>query len=455
MRTLLTFAMGLAGLITAAGSLPTASLQAKQVKLDVAMAQPTMLLCERPKCENHMRIALEGFEIEAATKRLPVNIAIVIDRSGSMQGDKIKHAREAALQAIDRLRDNDIVSIVAYDTSVEVLVPATKAADREEIKQRIRNIKADGNTALFAGVSKGAAEVRKFLDDKHVNRVILLSDGLANVGPASPMELGQLGRSLIKEGISVSTMGLGSGYNEDLMSKLAIESSGNHTFIEDAENLIAVFQREFDDVLSVVAQQIVIEAKMASGVRPVKVLNYPANIDGQMVTIDLGQLYSRQQRYFVVEVEIEKGENGSTRPVAEVSVTYRNAVTETTDKLTSLVQVKFTDSKEVADKSINKEVLASCVLQIANERNQQATLVRDRGDIAGAENLLKENGRFLDENYRRLGVEDLKRSSADNYMQAGKLSDKDWNINRKAMRGKQAAEAQQQSYSGDGAKTPK
>ncbi len=419
------------------------------------MAHPTMLICDQPKCENHLRIALEGFEIESQSKRMPVNLAIVIDRSGSMQGDKIKHAREAALQAIDRLKDSDIVSIVAYDTSVEVLVPATKVADREEIKARIRNIKADGNTALFAGVSKGAAEVRKFRDDKHVNRVILLSDGLANVGPSSPMELGQLGRSLIKEGISVSTMGLGTGYNEDLMSKLAIESSGNHTFIEAAENLIAVFQREFDDVLSVVAQQIVIEAKMASGVRPVKLLNYPANIDGQLVRIDLGQLYSRQQRYFVLEVEIEKGENGSSRPVADVSVTYKNALTETTDKLSSSVQVKFTDSKEVADKAVNKEVLASCVLQIANQRNQEATSIRDRGDIAGAEKILKDNGDYLEMNYRRLGIEELRSRAADNKLQAGKLSEKEWNVNRKAMRGQQAADTQQQSYSGKGEKVPK
>ncbi len=116
---------------------------------------------------------------------------------------------------------------------------------------------------------------------------------------------------------------------------------------------------------------------MAKGVRPVKLLNYPANIDGETVTIDLGQLYSSQERYFVLEVEIEKGDVGSSRPVAEVSVTYRNAVTETTEKLTSSVQVKFTDSKEVADKAINRDVLASCVLQIANERNQEATRIRE------------------------------------------------------------------------------
>ncbi len=110
-------------------------------------------------------------------------------------------------------------------------------------------------------------------------------------------------------------MGLGLGYNEDLMTKLAIESSGNHTFIEQAENLVAVFQREFDDVMSVVAQQIIIQIKLAEGVRPVKVLNYPANIEGQIVTIQLGQLYASQKRYFVLELEIPAGQSGSSRPL--------------------------------------------------------------------------------------------------------------------------------------------
>ncbi|MCA9135024.1 MAG: VWA domain-containing protein, partial [Planctomycetales bacterium] len=189
------------------------------------------------KKENYLRIGITGFELPSDKQRLPVNVAIVIDKSGSMQGEKIEQARKAAIQAIDRLRDSDIVSVVTYDSSVNVLVPATKASDRETIRKQIASIAAGGNTALFAGVSKAAGEIRKFLDDKHVNRVILLSDGLANVGPASPAELEQLGESLIKEGISVSTMGLGLGYNEDLMTRLALASSGNHVFIEDAENL--------------------------------------------------------------------------------------------------------------------------------------------------------------------------------------------------------------------------
>lgn len=428
---------------------------AKQVHLDVALAYPTMLLDEQKKSENHLRIAMTGFELSDTAKRAPVNLAIVIDRSGSMGGDKISQAREAAVQAIDRLRADDIVSVVVYDTGVEVLVPATKATDGELIKQRIRSIHAGGNTALFAGVSKGAAEVRKFLDPKRVNRVILLSDGLANVGPSSPSELGQLGTSLIKEGISVSTMGLGLGYNEDLMSRLAIASSGNHTFIESADNLVAVFQREFDDVLSVVAQKIEIRVVLDAGVRPVKVLNYPAGIDGQTVTIELGQLYSKQERYFVIEVEIPHGQDGTSRQVAEVTAQYRNAVTDTQDTLTSRVEGRFSSSKKTVETAINKAVLSSCVIQIANERNAQATSRRDNGDLEGAKKLLLSNSSYLDRFYSETGNEELRQRAVLNKDQAGKLSEKDWNRSRKLMREAQAADTQQQVYSGAGAKVGK
>ena len=427
--------------------------QAKQVQLDVGLAHPTMLLNDKEKSENHLRIALKGFELESDKHRTPVNVAIVIDRSGSMQGEKIEHARRAAMQAIDRLRDDDIVAVVSYDTTAEVLVPATKASDRHGIKERIERLTPRGNTALFAGVKKGADEVRKFKSDEYVNRVVLLSDGLANVGPSSPSELGKLGRSLLKDGISVSTMGLGLGYNEDLMSTLAIEASGNHTFIENADDLEIVFNNEFDDVLSVVAQKIRIEAKLAKGVRPVKVLNYPAEIDGQSVYIELGQLVARQERYFVIELEIQHGRSGSSMPVADVSVEYNNVITHTTDKLTSSVRARFTESKEVADAAINKAVLASCVIQIANHRNREATETRDRGDISGAEKILKDNAEYLRYNYRALGNEELKRRADLNTAQAGGLSGDDWNRNRKAMREGQAADATQQTYSGSGKKT--
>lgn len=427
--------------------------QAKQLNLDVALAQPTMHIgTDDNKGENYLRIALTGFELPSEKERQPVNVCIVIDKSGSMQGTKIKQARKAALQALDRLGKNDIISVVTYDTSVSVVVPATKATDKAELRSKINSIQAGGNTALFAGVSKGAAEIRKFLDEKRVNRVILLSDGLANVGPSTPSELAQLGESLIKEGISVSTLGLGLGYNEDLMSKLALASSGNHVFIEDAENLVKVFQAEFDDVMSVVAQSIEIEATLAEGIRPVKVLNSKADISGQKVSIDLGQLYSRQERYFIVEVEVPFGEHESSTPLADVAVDYMNMYTETPEKVTSTVQVKFSNDVEIAQKDVDSTILGSCVIQIANERNRKATSLRDSGKIEEARKLLMQNGAYLDRFNTLYKIPELKSRSKMNYFQADNLLGRQWAATRKAMRESQVADEVQQRYSGTGTK---
>ncbi|MCC6699262.1 MAG: VWA domain-containing protein, partial [Candidatus Hydrogenedentes bacterium] len=247
-RTLVSICAGLAILLASGSAL------AAQARLDANLATPVLL--EGGKQTAYLRVALTGQPLPSAEKRTPVNVAIVVDRSGSMQGEKIYAAREAAKMAVDRLRPDDIVSIVAYQSTVEVLLPATRASDTASIHQAIDRITANGSTALFAGVSKGAGEVRKFLDKTRVNRIILLSDGLANVGPSSPGELEDLGRSLGSEGIAVTTLGLGLDYNEDLMTRLAQRSDGNHMFVENTTDLAKAYSIEFGDVMSVVAQDV-------------------------------------------------------------------------------------------------------------------------------------------------------------------------------------------------------
>ena len=180
-------------------------LTAQVVGLDVSVSTPWLLAGERHI--THLKVSLTGFDMGSNQDRAPVNVAIVLDRSGSMNGEKIDRAKEAARMAVGLLDERDIVSVVAYSDTVSVLVPATRATDRRFIQERIASIYADGSTALFAGVSKGADELFKFFDSNRVNRVILLSDGLANVGPESPAALGELGASLRKTGISVTTIG--------------------------------------------------------------------------------------------------------------------------------------------------------------------------------------------------------------------------------------------------------
>jgi Ca-activated chloride channel family protein len=370
-----------------------------------------------------------------------------------MSGEKIAQARRAAIAAIGRLQDRDVVSVVLYNSSVDVLVPATKATDRDQIIQKIRAINASGRTALFAGVSKGAAEVRKFLDQDSVNRVILLSDGLANVGPKSPRELQRLGTSLVKEGISVSTLGLGLGYNEDLMSGLAAAGSGNHVFVQEADDMIAVFNNEFNDLMSVVASEFRIIATVAPGVRPVRVLGTEADITGREIQIPLAQLYANQNRYFVLEVEVGAGDAGETRPLVAVDVEYHNLITDTLDKLASSVQVNFSDSAADVEADRDLETFAYCTVQLANERNRRATALRDAGNVEQAQQLLRQNTNELlkcaelcKDKEVDVVIPTLEFNIGLNSLQAENIDDDvNWRFFRKSMRAAQSFNQAQQS----------
>ena len=385
------------------GQLP---LSAEQVKLDVAMTKPFLIADKKQMA--HMRVGLTGFEMQSEEERPPVNVSIVLDKSGSMSGQKIEHAKKAAMKAIDYLGNDDIVSVVAYSHTVSVLVPATKVSDRASIKQKISKLTSGGNTALFAGVSKGAAEIRKFLDKDRVNRVILLSDGKANSGPSSPKALGDLGASLNKEGISVTTWGLGEGYNEDLMVQLAQRGDGNHTFIESPQQLAGIFEAEFGDILSVVAQEVSVEIKCAAGIRPVKMLNRDAEISGQKVFSQFNQIYSNQEKYFLLEVEVPATDAGKSKKIADVTITYANMQTETRDEISSVLSVKFTESKEVVQNTTNDKAMTDLVLQQATAFNKQATELRDQGRIAEAKQVLLDNRAFLDLNATQLKSKKLR-----------------------------------------------
>src|SRR5690606_19740815 len=140
---------------------------------------------------------------------------------------------------------------------------------------------------------------------QRINRVILMSDGLANVGPSTPSELAELGRKLGGKGISVTTIGLGLGYNEDLMQKLALASDGNHAFAEKPSDLIEIFNSEFGDTLSIAAQEIEITIECRDGFRPKRVLGRQAEIDGKRIKIKLNQLTGGHERYLVVELEAD------------------------------------------------------------------------------------------------------------------------------------------------------
>jgi len=411
--------------------------QAGQVTMKVDLTNP--LLEAGAKRTVVLKVALQAAERERASTRPPVNMALVIDKSGSMQGERIKQARQAALAAVDRLRDDDIISVVAFDDNVTVLVPATKASSRAEIRRGIEQIQAGGSTALFAGTSKGAAEVRKFLEKEQVNRVVLLSDGQANVGPNSPGALGELGGSLMKDGISVTTIGLGLGYNEDLMVRLARESDGNHSFVENANDLVAIFDREFGEAMSVIAQDVEIRIECGAGIRPLRTLGRSSEIAGQMVITQLNQLYGGQERHLLLEVEVPAHEPDAVVELASVTATFRDLGTNKQSALRERAQARVTASREEVAAKENKKVVSDFVLLEAATVNQQAVQLRDEGKVEEARQLLQENIQRLDNVAQKADMpadakKQLERFSADNQADSEALEGSSWGTRRKSMR---------------------
>ena len=327
-----------------------------------------------------IKVCLDGLRLPRSGRRPPVNLALVIDRSGSMSGEKLVRARQAAHEAVRRLAPDDLFSLIAYESRVETLIPACRVGDGREIDEAIDSLCAGGCTALFGGVAQGASEVRRHLDSgRYVNRIILLSDGLANVGPSSPEELGSLGGALVKEGIAVTTVGLGLDFNEDLMTQLARRSDGNTYFVEDSGDLPRIFAAELGDVLSVVAHRVVITIEFPDGVRPLRFVGRDGVIRGQRAELALNQLYGGQEKFALIEVEVQPGEAGAEREIARAQVTYEDAGTRRAARLAARSSVRFDADRRAVVGSANHQVQVDYAANVIAIAKDQAVALVDSG----------------------------------------------------------------------------
>ena len=371
---------------------PLPALAAKPLTLETRLGQTVMKSGETQR--NFLRIAVGGCERDK-TDRTPVNVAFVIDRSGSMQGMRIVQAREAAIMALKRLNADDIAAIVIFDNQIETLVPAQKVTDQAMFADRIRQIGTRGSTALYGGVIQGASEVRTHKDNRRLNRVVLLSDGRANVGPSNAAAFETLGRSLLAEGISVSTIGLGLGYNEDLMLKLARASDGNHAFAGGAADLIPIFNREFNDVLASCAQMVSIDVDLKPGVRVVRALSRDGKVEGQHATFRMNQVYQATEHYVLLEVEVDRivadVDKDVDAELGQVRVAYTAPQDGAQRTLASTIKGTFSASADAAKASRDLRVLEAVVEQTTRERTIKAIALRDQGRLEEAQAMFRQN----------------------------------------------------------------
>ncbi|WP_137113368.1 VWA domain-containing protein [Mesorhizobium sp. GR13] len=224
---------------------------------------------------------------EEAKPRTPLNLSLVLDRSGSMSGKPLDEAKRCAMMVADRLTARDRLSLVAYSTEAEVLVPSTPVTDPEIFKRALRSIEALATTALHAGWQTGAEQVARHADQGILSRVLLLSDGLANQGVTDASTIARHCGVMADNGVSTSTYGLGSEFNEELMTRMAEFGAGQAHYGQTADDLREPFEEELDLMSAICARKLRLSLQPGHNVR-FEVLNrYNVDESGKFILPDL------------------------------------------------------------------------------------------------------------------------------------------------------------------------
>lgn len=232
-------------------------------------------------------------------ERAPLNLALILDRSGSMQGDKLRNVRQAASHVLDLLDERDRAAIVAYDDQVLTLAPSTAIGDRAraDLKRAIGELQPGGWTDLGGGWLTGCQQIAGAPPGDALARALLLTDGLANRGMTDIEELTHHARELRRRGIATSTFGVGLDFNEQLLEALAEQGGGRFYYIERPAQIPAVFHTELGNLLTVVAREAFLSIGIPRGVGLELLGDLPHERQGDRLRVYLGDLCAQERRH--------------------------------------------------------------------------------------------------------------------------------------------------------------
>ncbi len=327
-----------------------------------------------------VKLAADKDMVLPPRQNLPLNVAIVVDRSGSMQGSKLESVKQALLNVSSLFTERDQVALVVYDDDVQTLYSGN--FHRVEFESLVRHITSGGSTNLEGGLKAGLLSVQNVQEGMNfreqpdmLNHVLLLSDGLANVGLDSPTALASMVEKYQDSDVTVSTVGVGSDYDENIMTAVAKAGRGKYYFMEDPTQAEQIFSEEFKTLGSVVARDIEVSLDLGPDFEVKRGVGYEMTAKN---TFHPHNLSLGHDASYLFEVAAHTNRTGGT-VLGTVKTTYFNVSTGRKETVAIPVKVELTtqDVNPLSDSDVYQEFMRSHIAEQMWQVDQDLNQVRN------------------------------------------------------------------------------
>jgi Ca-activated chloride channel family protein len=313
---------------------------------------------------NHLLVQWRASGNANTGSRMPLNLALAIDRSGSMEGEPLQYAQRACCHIIDLLDANDVLSIVTFAEDVQVLVPARRVVNRELLKEHINRIVVGNTTDLHGGMTMAANQAASVAGSGYVNRVLLLSDGEPTVGLKDYQSITGAVEEQKSRGITITALGFGPDYNEELLAGIAKRSGGNYYYITRPDLIPEVFRSELMTLMRLVARDARLIIRPARWNRVRQIYGHKLVFTSDAIETSISDLEQGNAVTLLVEMDFGPRPTGEYR-CAQVEVEFESTASGRVERLTADAVWKFTNDPEEVTSSADPGVAAELEVAMA------------------------------------------------------------------------------------------
>jgi Ca-activated chloride channel family protein len=306
-------------------------------------------------------------------RRPAMNLCLLIDRSGSMEGEPLDYVKRAASYVVDLMDQNDVLSIVAFAEDVRVVMPARRVMNKQLIKEHIMRLEVGNTTNIYDGLVVAGQQVAAIRSDKYINRILFLSDGDPTTGIKDFASIVGKAAENKEAGVTVTALGFGPEYNEELIAGIARRCGGNYYYITRPDLIPEVFRKELDQVMNVTSQNIRMNVTVPKLVRVRQIYGSQPTYSGRTATVALPDLERGATMSNLIELDFTPRPTGTYR-IAQVEILYEDLTSGRQERIGEDVVLEFIGDRAQVEQSKNPIVQRELELAIAT-RSLEKTMM--------------------------------------------------------------------------------